>query len=583
MTLDSCQPPENAPRVAYSYIRFSTPEQRKGTSFQRQFDNSTAYVKRRGLVLDTSLNLFDEGRSAFTGENREEGALSEFLAAIKAGKVRRGSVLVVENLDRLSRQEITTAYTLFIDILKAGVEIVTLGDNEQVYTEASVNSSFGQLIYSLSSFARGHEESAVKSQRLSAAWQHKRADVTQKLTAQAPAWLKLAPDRLRFEVIEERADLIKRIFELAANGVGHHRIAKTLNKESVPVWGRSKIWNSSYIMKLLSGRSVLGEFQPHQKPKGGKRVPIGEVLENYFPAIISPELFQKVNTGRIMRRDCGGRVGPQISNLFTHIAKCGYCGASMQYVQKGSGSNYLVCSAAKGGAGCQYMSWPYEHFERHFLKFVEELDYSELINDTSAEELKQRRARLEAADGKIAEIALKQRRLMDLVELGTVSDTGELGLRLRTLQTEETLAKQERITFSEAYEAARNQYQELKDNSEELVTLIKMNSDPETRQKLATEIRRKVTRIDVCPSGGLSRQDSKSLISVSDSDFDNWLASRKRDESEWHFCIFFVNGERRTVEPMLDGYKVHGSLPPSLRNDSCDLSPEEIDGWLSNE
>jgi hypothetical protein len=77
---------------AYSYIRFSTPEQAAGDSFRRQTELSTHYAKDHGLVLDTSLlSLCDLGLSGFTGANRSKGALSVFLNAVQAGIVCPGS------------------------------------------------------------------------------------------------------------------------------------------------------------------------------------------------------------------------------------------------------------------------------------------------------------------------------------------------------------------------------------------------------------------------------------------------------------------------------------------------------------
>ena len=45
----------------------------------------------------------DEGLSAFHQKHVTKGALGTFLAAVEAGKVPPGSVLIVEALDRLSR------------------------------------------------------------------------------------------------------------------------------------------------------------------------------------------------------------------------------------------------------------------------------------------------------------------------------------------------------------------------------------------------------------------------------------------------------------------------------------------------
>src|SRR5687768_14323056 len=107
---------------AYSYVRFSRPEQMRGDSLRRQTELSERYARDNGLELDTALE--DRGVSAFRGKNATEGALFGFLQAVKDGRVKRGSVLLVESLDRLSRQAVEEALPQFLAIIKAGVTIV---------------------------------------------------------------------------------------------------------------------------------------------------------------------------------------------------------------------------------------------------------------------------------------------------------------------------------------------------------------------------------------------------------------------------------------------------------------------------
>ena len=90
-------------KKAYSYIRFSTPEQRKGNSLERQLDRTRNYCAQNGLTLDESLKA-DDGYFAFRGTNIKKGSLGQFLAMVKRGEVPTGTALVIENLDRLSRQ-----------------------------------------------------------------------------------------------------------------------------------------------------------------------------------------------------------------------------------------------------------------------------------------------------------------------------------------------------------------------------------------------------------------------------------------------------------------------------------------------
>jgi DNA invertase Pin-like site-specific DNA recombinase len=99
--------------IAYSYIRFSTVEQLKGHSLARQLQRTREYCASRGLTLDESIPP-DLGRSAYSGEHLEKGSLGDFLARVKADFIPTGSALVIENLDRLSRQGIDAT----IDLLK---------------------------------------------------------------------------------------------------------------------------------------------------------------------------------------------------------------------------------------------------------------------------------------------------------------------------------------------------------------------------------------------------------------------------------------------------------------------------------
>ena len=59
----------STPPKAYSYIRFSTPQQAKGDSHTRQNDKAARYAAEHELVLDTALNLTDLGVSAYRGKN----------------------------------------------------------------------------------------------------------------------------------------------------------------------------------------------------------------------------------------------------------------------------------------------------------------------------------------------------------------------------------------------------------------------------------------------------------------------------------------------------------------------------------
>ena len=140
---------------AYSYLRMSTDLQLKGDSRRRQLEASQKYADEFDLDLAGDAQLEDIGISAYKGANARDGALGQFLNAVKAGAIAKGSYLIVESLDRLSREEILPAHTLFLSIVQSGVNLVTLTDR-RVYSGKTTN--LVDMITSLVIMERAHEE-----------------------------------------------------------------------------------------------------------------------------------------------------------------------------------------------------------------------------------------------------------------------------------------------------------------------------------------------------------------------------------------------------------------------------------------
>lgn len=350
----------NKPRPkAYSYLRFSTPEQSQGDSQRRQEALAVAYAKTHGLDLDP-MSFKDLGVSAFRGDNARTGALREFRNAVELGAIPAGSYLLVESLDRLSRGDVMAAHGIFTSIISAGVTVVTLQRGaERTYSRESINANPVDLIVAILEMMRAHEESATKSRRLKAAWQGKRETLgTTNLTSVVPAWLKSREDRKGFDAIPERAEVVRRIFREYLSGVGMEAIAVGLNREGVPTFGRAKAWGRSYIAKILESTTVVGTFTPHTYERGddGKRVrtPLDPV-PNYYPAVVDLETFARAQAMQDQRTPARPREGG-VKFTLAGLARCPLCGSTMTRINKGrkGGQPYLVCTKAKVGAGCTY-------------------------------------------------------------------------------------------------------------------------------------------------------------------------------------------------------------------------------------
>jgi DNA invertase Pin-like site-specific DNA recombinase len=201
--------------IAFSYLRFSTPEQAAGDSRRRQLAMAERYAADHHLKLDRQLSFRDLGVSAFRGENAKEGALRAFLEAIEHDLVPRGSTLLIESLDRLSRDRIIAAQSLFLQIVQAGITIVTLTD-QRSYSLESLNQNPLDLIVSLVVLMRANEESQTKSLRIRAAFEQKRTNLSERpWSSRCPGWLRLDKARGCFVVVEERAAIVQRVFREA--------------------------------------------------------------------------------------------------------------------------------------------------------------------------------------------------------------------------------------------------------------------------------------------------------------------------------------------------------------------------------
>ena len=79
------------------------------------------------------IDLHDIGVSAYKGKNIASGRFGRFLKAVRKGKIEKGSYLLVESFDRMSRQEPMVALKPFMEIVEAGLVLVTL-DDERVFS-----------------------------------------------------------------------------------------------------------------------------------------------------------------------------------------------------------------------------------------------------------------------------------------------------------------------------------------------------------------------------------------------------------------------------------------------------------------
>lgn len=549
-------------KTAFSYARWSSAKQAKGASFLRQTEAALTYCNTNGYTLDSSLRMVDAGISGFTGANRREGtALAGFLVAIDAGRIPVGSLLIVESLDRLSREDIDAAFTLFRNILSKGINILTLIDN-QLFTKDSLK-DIVKLMSSLIVMQRANEESETKSKRIKDAWNRRRANLSnKKIDAQWPHWLELSDDKKTFSVIPSSADAISYIFEQYAKGVGTVTINRHLNSTAVPtVSRRSKHWTTPYIQSLLRNRRLIGELQNY-KMQNGDRVAEGDVIENYFPVVVEKHLFDKVQmrlgkNARDTSTKADGRKWD--NNLFQGKLFCGYCGSAMRvgYVtcskkmpdgtyKQYNKSRKLVCRNALDGL-CLNISWDFDEFEQEFLSHSDEIRAA-LSPTIGAKAVIQ-----DAINTVDASITTKRKaisRLEELLEADSDLPEGMLK-KWKTLESDIKELQAERTKREQELNAASSK------NPFSAIPPIKGTLTPEQRLRLADAIAIGVEKIQIFFAGsrfGYAKAFSEYKRLKASGKINNYLIRRLVDTEKVRFFsvrLEYAGKESRLQYPVV--------------------------------
>jgi hypothetical protein len=322
--------------TCYPYIRFSTSKQEGGDSIARQTQRINEFVASRKLLVNPTLE--DYGVSGFRGKNQKKGALSEFLAKVRAGEIKKNSILLIENWDRLSRQVLDASIELFSELIRSGIRIAVL-DEGTVYDDLTSISYIRAIVQ----FERAHSESKRKSDMSVASWgrKHEAMETGKIATNKCPHWLTVVDGK--FVVDEAKRLQINDLFELSLSH-GMAEATRHMNKKHGVDW---KIYQSQYLLK---NRRLLGEHTPVKvNSLTGKNEPTDKVLPSYYPQIVSYALFDEVNKVLNSRQPFAGRQDRTNSNILRSLVFCAHCGGTVRYMKRGEKESYLCTKSLTGG------------------------------------------------------------------------------------------------------------------------------------------------------------------------------------------------------------------------------------------
>lgn len=340
--------------VAYSYQRVSSGQQVGGHGLDRQADAAALWCAARGHQLDQQLALSDRGRSAYSGRHLK-GALGRFLELAQSGQLGHSPVLLVEAIDRLSRQEPLEAIeTILSGLVGSGVRVITLED-QQEYSRATIAADASKLLVLVVKIQAAHEFSKRNGMRSKANWakRYQAAKAGQKDPSPRcrPFWLDWDDAAADFTTNASTA-MVQRCFQLSEQGLGHSAIARQLTAEGFTNTNGNAI-SYSIPCKLLVDRRVLGEREitgPDSK---------SEILQGYFPAVITVEQFDRCRALAAARDTAPGRDrrSKAVRNLFAGVLRCP-CGLSLE-LRTSHGGRYekLLCKGHLDNRCAHQVGW----------------------------------------------------------------------------------------------------------------------------------------------------------------------------------------------------------------------------------
>ncbi|MBR0356417.1 MAG: recombinase family protein [Clostridia bacterium] len=327
------------------YERLSRDDEAAGDSVSIQTQKTVLrdYAQQHGFS-----NCVDYPDDGYSGGNFDRPAWKQLIADIEAGMV---SAVIVKDMSRVGRNYLQTGYYTEVYFPQNNVRFIAIANNVD-----SNDQSTAEFAPFLNIMNEWYLRDASRKQK-----QAYRARVKSGVPAtnQVIYGYRKDPERKHHWIVdEEAAEVVRKIFRLAASGLGVQHIAETLHKEHIerpaaymqrkgyadhefrPSLNRPYDWNASTVSAMLKRPEYLGHSVSFRhsnisyKTKKQKENDPSDwvVLENTHEAIVDQELFDLAQRNRrtVRRVDKTGK-----PNILTGLVFCADCGKKMYNRRKG--------------------------------------------------------------------------------------------------------------------------------------------------------------------------------------------------------------------------------------------------------
>ena len=355
-------------KITALYCRLSQEDEKKGDSdsIVNQRDMLTRYAKENGFC--NAEVFIDDG---YSGVSFNRPGFQSLLELMENGKVE---TLITKDLSRLGRNYLEVGQYTEIMFPRWNVRYIAINDNyDSLYTEGNELAPFKNLFNEW--YARD------TSKKIRAVLKAK-AERGERIGTSIPYGYKRDPEHKgKLLINEETAPIVRRIFELCAQGMGPKNIGNVLRDEKIfkPTFYRYQSdgyygtvtdtdtpygWTSQTISKMLKNEIYLGNTINCKtrvvsfKDKRTVEVPKHEQyrFENTHEAIIDQETWdavQKVRQGKRRRNNMGE------IDKYSGLLYCADCGSKLYFVRGKSitpDAYNFICSRYRKHVGEQLCS-----------------------------------------------------------------------------------------------------------------------------------------------------------------------------------------------------------------------------------
>ena len=277
----------------------------------------------------------------YTGTNFDRPAFQQMLADLKVGKV---NCVIVKDLSRFGRDYIDMGYYLERVFPALGVRFIAINDAVD-----SEKGPYDMLLPLKNVFNAQYAKDISGKVRSAFAVKQKRGEFVGAFASYG--YLKDPENRNHLIIDPAAAPVVRRIFELTAQGIGQVKVAQMLNDEALPCpseykrlmgekysnsrrLGKTCYWTYSTVHKIVRNEMYIGNMVQRRAVRAsmhGKARAVKKsewiVVESTHEAIISRELWDAAQA-QISRNartmDFESNVG-----LLAGFIRCGDCGRAM--------------------------------------------------------------------------------------------------------------------------------------------------------------------------------------------------------------------------------------------------------------